>query len=85
MVFPITNRKIKKLLRELELECKEQYGEQEFAFFGQLLTHNGGVELRLGTFSKAEKEMLNNIIKNRIYKEADVKRNEYLQKKLLEK
>jgi hypothetical protein len=79
MIIPITNRKIKKILRELESECQKENPEG-FALFGQLKTDldTGDVELYLGSFNKKECEKIENIISQRKNKEVDIKRNEKL-------
>ena len=75
MVIPITNRKIKKVLKSIEAECAASNPEG-FALFGQILTTGvATVELRMGTFTKEEYLILNEMIKNRRNKEADIERN----------
>jgi hypothetical protein len=78
MKFPITNRKIKKLLQEIEMECAKENPEG-YALFGQLMTENNKVQLTLGSFDKEEYSVINNIIKNRKSKAADIERGKRLQ------
>jgi len=78
MKFPITNRKIKKLLQEIEMECAKENPEG-YALFGQLMTKNNKVQLTLGSFDKEEYSVINNIIKNRKSKAADIERGKRLQ------
>jgi hypothetical protein len=76
MVIPIKDRKIKKVLRELELECAKE-NPDGFALFGQLMTlNNGRVVLKMGSFNKEEYLTLDEIIKNRENKQADIERSE---------
>ena len=83
MVILIKDRRIKKVLRELELECVKE-NLDGFAFFGQLMTlNNGEVVLKMGSFNKKECLVLGEIIKNRKNKEADIERTKKFCKKLL--
>lgn len=79
MRIPITNRKVKKILKELEKECYDQ-NPGGYALFGQLMTHaDGEVDLTLGTFTREEYLKINEILKNRTNKSNDAERNKKLQ------
>jgi len=83
MIIPIKDRKLKKVLRELELECAKE-NPDGYAFFGQLMTlESGKVVLKMGSFNKKEYLVLGEIIKNRKNKEADIERTKKFCKKLL--
>jgi hypothetical protein len=75
MIISITNKKIKKILRELKSECEKE-NPKGFALFGQLRTdpNTGNVELCLGSFNKAECDKLKDIISQRKSKDADIER-----------
>ena len=76
MVINIGERKVKKAVQEIEEICSEHYSPDNFCLFGQILTKDSKVILKMGSFNKEEYDILNGIINNRKNKDFDVQLND---------